>query len=91
MDLKQEFRKLKRYYQENAFEKIFDHEFGIYFLKMRSISRSNILRELANRLKFDDICRGWCDGVRILSRLADRSSGSSCPYGFWKNRGDMLE
>jgi len=53
MDLEQEFRKLKRYYQENAFEKIFGHEFGIYFLKMRSISRSNILRELAKRLKFD--------------------------------------
>ncbi|MEA1869555.1 MAG: hypothetical protein U9N09_05340 [Euryarchaeota archaeon] len=53
MDLKQEFRKLKRYYQENAFEKIFDHEFGIYFLKMRSISRSTILKELAKRLKFD--------------------------------------
>lgn len=53
MDLKQEFRKLKRYYQENAFEKIFAHEFGIYFLKMRSISRSNILKELAKRLKFD--------------------------------------
>lgn len=53
MDLEQEFRKLKRYYQENDFGKIFDHEFGTYFLKMRSISRSNILRELANRLKFD--------------------------------------
>lgn len=51
MGLKQEFRKLKRYYQENDFEKIFSHELGIYFLKMRSISRSNILRELANRLK----------------------------------------
>jgi hypothetical protein len=37
MDLEQEFRKLKRYYQENDFEKIFDHEFGTYFLKMRSI------------------------------------------------------
>ena len=37
MGLKQEFRKLKIYYQENDFEKIFNHEFGIYFLKMRSI------------------------------------------------------
>jgi len=53
MDLKQEFRKLKRYYQENDFEKIFGHEFGIYFLKIRSISRSNILRELGERLKID--------------------------------------
>ncbi len=53
MDLKQEFRKLKGYYQENDFDKIFNHELGIYFLKMRSISRSNILRELAKRLKID--------------------------------------
>jgi len=53
MDLKHEFRKLKRYYQENDFEKIFSHEFGIYFLKMRSISRSNILRELAKSLEIN--------------------------------------
>ena len=53
MDFKQEFSKLKRYYQENDFEKIFNHELGIYFLKMRSISRSNILKELAKRLKID--------------------------------------
>ena len=53
MNLKQEFRKLKRYYQENDFENIFSHEFGIDFLKMRSISRSNILRELGERLKID--------------------------------------
>lgn len=53
MDLKQEFRKLKRYYQENDFEKIFGHKLGIYFLKMRSISRSNILRELGERLRID--------------------------------------
>ncbi|MHA1621233.1 MAG: hypothetical protein ACTSVO_03750 [Candidatus Heimdallarchaeaceae archaeon] len=53
MDLMEEFRKLRRYYQENDFEKIFDHELGIYFLKMRSISRSNILGELANRLEIN--------------------------------------
>ncbi len=51
MDLKQEFKKLKRYYQENNFEKIFGHKLGIYFLKIRSISRTNILRELGERLK----------------------------------------
>ena len=53
MDLKQEFKKLKKYYQENRFEKIFEHEFGIYFLKIRSISRTNILRELGEWLKID--------------------------------------
>jgi hypothetical protein len=53
MDMKQEFRTLKRYYQENDFEKIFDHKIGIYFLKIRSLSRSTILRELGGRLKID--------------------------------------
>jgi len=53
MDFKLEFSRLKRYYEENEFEKIFTHELGIYFLKMRSISRSNILRELGERLRVD--------------------------------------
>lgn len=53
MDFEQEFGTLKRYYEENDFEKIFKHELGIYFLKMRSISRSNILMELAKRLKIE--------------------------------------
>ncbi len=53
MDLKQEFIKLKRHYQENEFEKIFEHELGIYFFKMRSLSRTGILRELGKELKID--------------------------------------
>lgn len=53
MDLKQEFKKLKKYYQDNEFEKIFGHELGIYFLKMRSISRTNILRKLGEWLNIN--------------------------------------
>lgn len=53
MNFKEEFRKLKKYYQENEFEKIFSHELGIYFLKMRSISRTNLLVELGKILKKD--------------------------------------
>lgn len=53
MDLREEFKKLKRYYNENDFEKIFTHKFGIYFLKMRSISRNNILKKLATKLQID--------------------------------------
>lgn len=53
MNLTQEFKKLKLYYQENEFEKIFNHEYGIYFLKMRSISRTNILDTLSKKLKID--------------------------------------
>lgn len=53
MDLKQEFRTLRKYHQENDFEKILTHEHGIYFLKMRSISRSSVLKELAEKLKID--------------------------------------
>lgn len=53
MELKQEFRKLKRYYEDNQFEEIFSHELGVYFLKMRSLSRTAILKELAERLSID--------------------------------------
>lgn len=53
MDLKQEFRVLKRFYNDNEFEKIFNHKLGIYFLKMRSLSRNVLLRELAEKLKID--------------------------------------
>jgi len=53
MDWQQEFIRLKRFYQENDFERIFDHQLGIYFLKIRSISRNSILRALARELKID--------------------------------------
>jgi len=53
MDLRQAFRSLKRYYQDNEFEKIFSHDLGIYFLKMRSISRSNILRSFGDWMGID--------------------------------------
>lgn len=53
MDLKQEFRILKRHYEDNEFEEIFNHKLGVYFLKMRSLSRNTILKELAEKLKID--------------------------------------
>lgn len=53
MDLKQEFKKLKRNYDDNDFESIFQHEKGIYFLKMRSISRTALLKDLAEKLSID--------------------------------------
>ncbi len=53
MDLKQEFKKLKRNYEDNDFESIFRHEKGIYFLKMRSISRTALLKDLAEKLSID--------------------------------------
>ncbi|PIU51846.1 hypothetical protein COS91_02345 [Candidatus Desantisbacteria bacterium CG07_land_8_20_14_0_80_39_15] len=57
MNMRQEFRQLKRYYQENEFGKIFKHKLGIYFLKMRSISRVELLRRFAKELsiKVDEI------------------------------------
>jgi len=62
MNMRQEFRQLKRYYQENEFGKIFKHKLGIYFLKMRSISRVELLRRFAkavspNPLNSQDISR----------------------------------
>ena len=45
----QEFRELNNRYRNNEFEQILTHELGIYFLKMRSVSRVPILRRLAER------------------------------------------
>lgn len=53
MNIKEEFGKLKRYYDENNFEKLLKHELGIYFLKMRSISRVHLLRRLADKMRID--------------------------------------
>lgn len=43
------FRALSRAYQNNEFETILDHQHGNYFLKLRSLSRTEILRQLAER------------------------------------------
>ena len=53
MNIKEEFRRLKKYYDENDFEKLLKHELGVYFLKMRSISRAPLLRRLANKVGID--------------------------------------
>jgi hypothetical protein len=53
MDLKKEFKILKRSYDDNNFEEIFNHPKGIYFLKMRSISRTVLLQSLAKKLFVD--------------------------------------
>lgn len=53
MNINDEFTRLKDYYNSDKFDQILDHERGIYFLKMRSISRSNLLRKLADNLRID--------------------------------------
>jgi len=53
MELSNEFIKLKSFYRDNKFEEILNHELGIYFLKMRSVSRKALLLELANNAKID--------------------------------------
>jgi len=45
--MQQIFRTLNRAYQNNEFESILTHEYGNYFLKLRSLSRTEILRQLA--------------------------------------------
>ena len=52
-NIKEEFRRLKRYYDEDDFEKLLKHKLGVYFLKMRSISRAPLLRRLANKVRID--------------------------------------
>ncbi len=53
MKLAEELVRLKNLYRDNKFEEILAHELGIYFLKMRSVSRKALLDELAKKLKID--------------------------------------
>lgn len=46
--MQQIFRTLNTAYQNNDFEVILNHQFGNYFLKLRSLSRTAILRELSH-------------------------------------------
>jgi len=48
------FDELNNYYKENDFESIFNHKNGIYFLKLRSLSRTTILRKLAEKAKIEN-------------------------------------
>lgn len=50
---KDKFRILRRFYRNNDFENLLNDDLGIYFLKMRSISRTRLLRELALDLGID--------------------------------------
>lgn len=47
--MRQIFRTLNSAYQNNEFKTILDHQHGNYFLKLRSLSRTEILRQLAER------------------------------------------
>ncbi|MFA5782984.1 MAG: hypothetical protein WC868_12025, partial [Bacteroidales bacterium] len=47
------FRTLYRAYQNNEFETILNHQQGNYFLKLRSLSRTEILRQLADRAQIN--------------------------------------
>ena len=53
MELNKEFKKLKTFYDNNEFQEIFNHPKGSYFLKMRSISRTLLLKKLAGKLALD--------------------------------------
>lgn len=43
------FRELNTAYKNNEFEIILIHQYGNYFLKLRSLSRTEILRQLAEK------------------------------------------
>ena len=47
--MEQIFNELNNYYKTNDFGNIFNHQYGIYFLKLRSLSRTELLRRLADR------------------------------------------
>jgi len=47
--MEQIFNELNNYYKNNDFESIFSHQYGVYFLKLRSLSRTELLRRLAEK------------------------------------------
>jgi len=51
--MEQIFNELNDYYKNNDFERIFNHQYGIYFLKLRSLSRTEILKRLADKANVD--------------------------------------
>lgn len=51
MNIKDEFKALKRYYRENDFEALITHDLGLYFLKLASVSRTSLLRRLAKKIR----------------------------------------
>lgn len=51
--MKEIFKLLNNAYNNNDFGTILNHPFGNYFLKLRSISRAEILRQLAHRQKIN--------------------------------------
>ncbi len=48
--MRQIFKTLNKAYQDNEFESLLSHQYGNYFLKLRSLSRVEILRELAETI-----------------------------------------
>jgi len=51
--MEQQFKELNQLYKNNEFEEILSHPLGIYFLKMRTISRAELLRNFASQLNLD--------------------------------------
>lgn len=51
--MREVFRELNAAYNNNDFGTILNHQFGNYFLKLRSLSRAEILRQLAQRQSID--------------------------------------
>jgi len=51
--MEQIFEELYNYYKANNFEKIFNNGYGMYFLKLRSLSRVKLLRQLAEQVSIN--------------------------------------
>jgi hypothetical protein len=47
------FYELSNYYKNNDFENLLNHEYGIYFLKLKSLSRVELLKKLATKIDLD--------------------------------------
>ena len=64
--MRQIFTTLSRAYQDNVFKTILNHQYGNYFLKLRSLSRAEILRALAETA---DINIENVQGRQLFERL----------------------
>lgn len=73
MNAKKEFRELKIYYDNDNFEKLLYHKLGVYFLKMRSVSRAPLLKRLANKAGIDITNINQRDLFEYLFKQIDES------------------
>lgn len=96
MSLNEDFWTLKRLYDENKFEEILQHDHGIYFLKLRSISRAAILRELGSEVLNIDCSGINAQGNKLFEFIFSQNITNELLNNFiekkyWEDRNTRIE